>query len=90
LGGVDSRRPRVSLACSCQPGRRGDDAEAESLIKENSLLIANLAQFAAFFGGMIICGVRCTTPIRRELKEQSRILTESLTGGDFVEAVLAN
>jgi hypothetical protein len=31
-------------------------------IEENSLLIANLAQFAAFFGGMIIGGVRCTTP----------------------------
>ena len=63
LGGVDSRRPRVSVACSCHPGRRGDDAEAESLDRGNSLLIANLAQFAAFFGGMIIGGVRCTTPI---------------------------
>jgi hypothetical protein len=29
-------------------------------------------------------------PDRRELKEPSRILTESLTGGDFVEAVLEN
>jgi hypothetical protein len=33
---------------------------------------------------------RCTTPIRREHRESSRILTEYLTRGDFVEAALEN
>jgi len=53
---VGAGRSRLTTAAGergvlLPPGRRGDDAEAESLIKENSLLIANLAQFAAFFGG---------------------------------------
>jgi hypothetical protein len=48
--------------------------EMSRWIKENGLLIANLALFAAFFVGMIICGAcRCTTPIRREHGEPSRI-----------------
>jgi hypothetical protein len=65
--------------------------EMSRWIKENGLLIANLALFAAFFVGMIICGAcRCTTPIRREHREPSRILTEYLTSGDFVEAALEN
>jgi Na+-transporting NADH:ubiquinone oxidoreductase subunit NqrD len=32
--------------------------EMSRWIKENGLLIANLALFAAFFVGMIICGVQ--------------------------------
>jgi hypothetical protein len=32
--------------------------EMRRWIKENGLLIANLALFAAFFVGMIICGVQ--------------------------------
>ncbi len=46
--------------------------EMSRWMKENGLLIANLALFAAFLVGMIICGVQCTTPIRREHGEPSR------------------
>jgi hypothetical protein len=44
--------------------------EMSRWIKENGLLIANLAHFAAFFVGMIICGV----PL---YKRRSGVSTES-------------
>ena len=72
-------------SCAASPGAGAMMLKLCRWILENSVLIANLAISAAFVGAMIICGVRCATPIRREHKEPSRILTESLTGGDFLE-----
>ena len=72
-------------SCAASPGAGAMMLKRCRWILENSVLIANLAISAAFVGAMIICGVRCATPIRREHKEPSRILTESLTGGDFLE-----
>ncbi|HLM21750.1 MAG TPA: hypothetical protein VK390_09525 [Propionibacteriaceae bacterium] len=52
----------LAVEIPARPGAGGDDAGDESLDQGNGLLIANLALFAAFFVGMIICGVQVYNP----------------------------
>jgi hypothetical protein len=60
-------------------------------LRENGLLIACLALFAVFFGGMIVAGAATYNEEQREHGSTDQIsVWQYLTTGDFVEATFEN
>jgi hypothetical protein len=59
-------------------------------LRDHGLLIANLALFVIFFGGMIFSGVRVYNSEQLEHGEQAVSLGRYLLSGDFYEATFEN
>jgi hypothetical protein len=59
-------------------------------VRDRGLLIANLALFVIFFGGMILSGVRVYNSEQLEHGEQAVSLGRYLLSGDFYEATFEN
>src|SRR5215204_1308019 len=59
-------------------------------LRDHGLLIANLALFVIFFGGMILSGVRVYNSEQLEHGEQAVSLGHYLLSGDFYEATFEN
>jgi hypothetical protein len=59
-------------------------------LRDHGLLVANLALFAVFFGGMIGSGVRVYNSDQIEHGQPAVSLAGYLTSGDFVEATFEN
>ena len=59
-------------------------------LRDHGLLIANLALFVIFFGGMILSGVRVYNSDQLEHGQQAVSLGGYLLSGDFLEATFEN
>jgi hypothetical protein len=59
-------------------------------LHDHGLLIANLALFVIFFGGMVLSGFRVYNSDQLEHGQQSVSLGGYLSSGDFVEATFEN
>jgi hypothetical protein len=59
-------------------------------LRDHGLLIANLALFLIFFGGMVLSGVRVYNSNQLEHGEQPVSLAGYLLSGDFYEATFEN
>ncbi len=61
-----------------------------SWLRDHGLLVANLALFAVFFGGMVLSGVRAYNDEQVEHGGEIVSLPGYLRTGDFVEATFEN
>jgi hypothetical protein len=59
-------------------------------LRDHGLLLANLALFVIFFGGMVLSGVRVYNSDQLEHGEQAVSLSRYLTSGAFYEATFEN
>jgi hypothetical protein len=59
-------------------------------IRDRGLLLANLALFVVFFGGMVLSGVRVYNADQQSHNEPGVSVVGYLTTGDFVEATFEN
>jgi hypothetical protein len=59
-------------------------------LRHHGLLLANLALFVIFFGGMVLSGVRVYNSDQLEHGEQAVSLSRYLTSGAFYEATFEN
>jgi hypothetical protein len=59
-------------------------------LRDHGLLLANLALFVIFFGGMVLSGVRVYNSDQLEHGEQAVSFSHYLTTGAFVEATFEN
>jgi hypothetical protein len=59
-------------------------------LRDHGLLVANLALFLIFFGGMALAGVRVYNSEQAEHGEQAVSLGQYLLSGDFYEATFEN
>ncbi len=66
------------------------DRPSRSWLRDHGLLLANLALFVIFFGGMVLSGVRVYNSDQLEHGQAAVSLLQYLGSGDFMESTFEN